>query len=201
MVDGGFTYGHLRVAQAPEIESVLKNILVRLKPTRVLEIGTFHGGLTIMLRDFLDVEGLADTIIRTYDTNEQVFLKNCVDHRTEVVTKNLFNQPYNNWANEESKTEISDFIQSGSPTLVMCDGGCKKCEFKIIAPLLKKGDVIMAHDYAPNKEYFEEHIKNKIWNWMEIQDSDVEDVVSEYGLSPYLQEETQKAVWMSKIKE
>jgi cephalosporin hydroxylase len=201
MIEGGYTYGHLRASQAKSVEEVMYKVVTELRPTKVLEIGTFHGGLTIMLRDFLDTGGLQNSIIRTYDTNEQVFLKKCVDKRTEIVTKNLFNKPYNGWKGPESEKEIKEFIDSGSPTLVLCDGGCKKWEFRLIAPLLKKGDVIMAHDYAPNREYFEEHIKGKIWDWLEIEDKHVADVVSEQNLSPYLQDLAQKAVWMSKIKE
>ena len=201
MIEGGFTYGHLRVAQAPTVESLMYKIMSMLRPTKVLEIGTFHGGLTIMLRDMLDTNGLNSSIIRTYDTNEQVFLKKCVDERTEIVTKNLFNKDYNGWKDPESEKEIKEFVDSGSPTLVLCDGGCKKWEFRLIAPLLKKGDVIMAHDYAPDREYFEEHIKGKIWDWLEIEDKNVADIVSEYNLVPYLQDIAQQSVWMSKIKQ
>ena len=66
---------------------------------------------------------------------------------------------------------------------------------------LKKGDIIMAHDYSPNSEYFEENINNKIWNWHEIKDTDIEDTVNECNLKPFMQEDFQKVVWVCKIKE
>ena len=58
----------------------------------------------------------------------------------------------------------------------------------------------MAHDYSPSTEYFEEHINNKIWNWHEIQDSDIQESVSEYSLEPFMQEDFQQVVWVCKIK-
>jgi len=35
----------------------------------------------------------------------------------------------------------------------------------------------MAHDYAPNREVFQSKYKDKIWNWMEICDDDIESSV------------------------
>ena len=201
MVNGGFAYGYLHIAQNPNVENVFKEILGHLRPTKVLEIGTMHGGLTLMIRDLLDSINCKDSIIRTYDIYEQEFLKPLVDNRVEVIRANIFEENYSNFKNSMSKREISDFIKSGKPTLVLCDGGCKKCEYRILSPLLKSGDVIMAHDYAPNLEYFNSHVKDKIWNWLEIQDSDIEESVKSCSLSPYFQELAQQAAWVCKIKE
>lgn len=201
MVNGGFAYGYLHIAQNPNVENVFKEILGHLRPTKVLEIGTMHGGLTLMVRDLLDSIDCKDSIIRTYDIYEQEFLKPLVDNRVEVIRANIFEENYSNFKNSMSKREISDFIKSGKPTLVLCDGGCKKCEYRILSRLLKSGDVIMAHDYAPNLEYFNNHVKDKIWNWLEIQDSDIEESVKLCSLSPYFQELAQQAAWVCKIKE
>ena len=201
MVSGGYIYSNLYMSQSKNAEEFFLKLLSKYKPSRILEIGTFHGGLTIMLRDLLDMIGLQETIIRTYDTAEQKFLKPSVDERTEVCTKNLFNYDYNNFKDEESKEEIRSFVNLDGPTLVLCDGGCKKCEFKLIAPLIKEADVIMAHDYAPNREYFEEKMQNIIWDWMEIQDSDIQKTVEEHSLQNYMSEEAIKAAWLCKIKE
>jgi hypothetical protein len=85
-------------------------------------------------------------------------------------------------------------------TIVMCDGGSKKNEMKILGKYLKPGDIIMAHDYAPTIEYFENFIYGKIWKWCEILDSDIENVVTEYNLEPYMKDEFQEVVWVCKIK-
>lgn len=201
MVDGGYAYGYLFMSQNKKAEHVFKELLNEIRPSRILEIGTFHGGLTLMLRDILDSYELYKNPIRTYDINNQEFLKPLVVNRqVEVITDNLFNSDYTDFANEHKKDELSSFIRQDGCSLVLCDGGCKKCEFNLIAPLLKADDVIMAHDYAPNNEYFEEHIRNKVWDWIEIQDEDIRVTVARYNLISFHEELTQQAVWCCKKK-
>jgi hypothetical protein len=106
-----------------------------------------------------------------------------------------------NFKDENSKNELLNIIGEPGVTLVLCDGGSKKNEFNLISPLLKTGDVIMAHDYAPNEVYFQEHIKNKLWNWLEIQDSDIDESCISNNLKPYMEDDFRKVVWVCKIKE
>jgi len=202
MYNGSFVYKNLMMSQNKNTPIFLNKLLAEKKPTRVLEIGTFHGALTLLLRDLLDINNLEDSVVRTYDTAIQKYLipKVTDEIKIEIFNKNIFNYNYNDFKDEESKEEIASFISSGSPTLVLCDGGCKRCEFNTISPLLKKGDIIMAHDYAPNKQYFDDHIHKKIWGWMEIQDRDVKDISERLNLQPYKQEEAQKAAWLCKIR-
>lgn len=201
MVEGGFAYGYLFMSQHKDSPRVFREFLEIARPSRILEIGTFHGGLTLLLRDILDEIGLANSIIRTYDINEQEFLKPLVvDRKVEVYTKNLFNDSYDDWHSEISKQEINDYINKEGTTIVLCDGGCKKCEFNLLAPLLKKNDIIMAHDYAPDNEYFEQYMKDKIWDWHEIKDSDIIKTSIENNLQPYLQELMQMVAWCSRRK-
>lgn len=201
MVEGGFAYGYLFMAQHPDVEKVFSDFLNSLKPSRILEIGTFHGGLTLLLRDLLDNIGLSDSPIWTYDIYDQEFLKPLiVDRNIQVYTTNLFNEDYSNWINIDSKNIINNFINSHGKSLILCDGGCKKCEFQLIAPLLKEDDIIMAHDYAPNNEYFERYMKDKIWNWHEIQDSDIKEICTKYNLIHYHQQQLQDIAWLCTIK-
>ena len=200
MVNGGFAYGYLHATQNPNVEEVFNKILGTLRPTKVLEIGTMHGGLTLMVRDILDKIECKESIIRTYDIYKQEFLIPLVDDRVEIKTKNIFNHDYSDFKNNYCKKEIKDFVKSGNPTLVLCDGGCKICEYNLIAPFLKEGDVIMAHDYAPSKAYFNSFVKGKLWDWLEIEEKDIKDTVIKYGLVPFHQETAQQAVWTCKIK-
>jgi hypothetical protein len=82
----------------------------------------------------------------------------------------------------------------------LCDGGCKKCEYNAIAPLLKNKDIIMAHDYSPNLEYFEQHMRDKIWNWMEINDNDINEISKKYNLVSFQQELLLNIAWNCKQK-
>lgn len=198
MVDGGFAYKCLFIAQHSDIYDVFTELISLIKPKRVLEIGTMHGGLTLMIRDILDSINLSTSIIRTYDINNQEFLKPLViNKQVEVFTQNLFNNNYSDWLNEISKQEIYNYIQQDGTSMVLCDGGCKKCEVNLINSLLKNQDIIMAHDYAPNENYFNKFIKGKIWDWMEIQDSDIDDPDS---LISYHQQLCQSVAWMCRQK-
>lgn len=201
MVNGGFAYGYLFMSQHPNTPKVMLEFLEKVKPSRILEIGTMHGGLTLCLRDIMDNIGLENNIIRTYDINDQEFLKPLiVNKNVEVYTKNLFNDHYNDFADDKSKQEMIDFIQQDDTTVVMCDGGCKKCEYNLLAPLLKNNDIIMAHDYSPNIEYFEQNMRDKIWNWMEINDSDILEVSSLYNLKPFYQDSLLNIAWNCRKK-
>lgn len=201
MVAGGYAYGYLFMSQNPFAQEMFSQLLAKVRPSRILEIGTFHGGLTLMLRDIMDNLQLNDSTIWTYDINDQEFLKPLVNNKNiKVLTKNLFNDNYTDWSDESNKQEIDEYINREGTSIILCDGGCKKCEFNLIAPLLKNNDIIMAHDYAPDEEYFNKNIKNKIWDWLEIQDSDIKKCILENNLYPYEQTLAQKAAWCCKIK-
>ena len=201
MVAGGYAYGYLFISQNQYAEQMFNILLDKIKPSRILEIGTFHGGLTLMLRDIMDKLQLDANPIWTYDINDQEFLKPLVTNRNiKVLTKNLFDDTYSNFIDNDAKSELTNFIQQDGLTLVLCDGGCKKCEFNLISSLLKYNDIIMAHDYAPNNDYFNKYVKNKVWDWLEIQDTDIEGSVLANSLLPYEQELAQKAAWCCKVK-
>lgn len=201
MINGGFAYGYLFIAQHKNIKNVLTKLIQDIKPSQILEIGTFHGGLTLMLSDILIEHNMTSTKIRTYDVENQEFLKPlCVDRNIEVFTTNIFTDDYTQFRNNESLESIKNFINQDGTTIVMCDGGCKKCEVNIISNLLKDGDIIMAHDYAPNEIFFNENMKDKIWNWHEIQDSDINNISLECNLKPYHQELLQSVAWMCRRK-
>jgi hypothetical protein len=200
MVSGGFAYGYLFMSQHLNTPEIFQKFLFDLKPQRILEIGTFHGGLTLLLRDILDNIGLNNAIIKTYDINNQEFLKPLVkDRKVKVETKNIFNDSYTDFVNQKEEIEISNFIKQPGVSLVMCDGGCKKCEYNLLAKFLKEGDVIMAHDYAPDEEYFQQYMKDKVWNWLEINDLDIDKTNTQYNLVPYLQDMMQSVAWCSRI--
>jgi len=199
-ISGYFSYKDLTTMQHQNVKEVFNQLIKTEKPSRVLEIGTSSGGLTLIIRDVLDENNLHNTIIRTYDVYDPVFLKEKTKNNSnvDIRVENIFNHMYNDLIDSE---DISNFIKGDGLTLVLCDGGSKKNEFKILSKFLKKGDIIMAHDYSPNEEFFLENIQGKIWNWLEIQDSDIEESVEEHGLEPFMSEEFRNIVWVCKKKE
>lgn len=200
MVDGGHAYKCLFMAQNYNVEEFFKTLFDEIRPKTVVEIGTFHGGLTLLMRDILDELLLISTNIITYDINDQKFLRPLVMNRNVTVrTHNLFSDDYTSFRNKDTEQEINSLLYTDR-CVVLCDGGCKKCEFNLISPLLKQNDVIMAHDYAPNEYVFNKDIKDKIWDWMEIEDSDVNDSCTKFNLIPFKQELAQQSAWLCRIK-
>jgi cephalosporin hydroxylase len=197
MVKGHFIYENLIISQHESIGSVFDKLIKQIKPKRILEIGTADGGLTLMLKDLLNDNGLNNSIIRTYDILEQTNLKNKNVDGIEIITKSPFNYPYSDL---EYPDEIKEFVQSEGTTLVLCDGGFKINEFILISQFLKVGDVIMAHDYVHDSDVFKKEIENKIWNWHEIQYSDISNACEINNLESYMLDEFKQVVWVCKMK-
>lgn len=200
-ITGWYPYKGTTTLQHEDIATPLKKLFETIKPSQVLEIGTSYGGLTLLVRDLLDEVGLKNTDFRSYDVMEtnRFHLEEAIKNGSKIDfrIKNIFNYPYSELVEVD---EIKELLHRPGPSIIMCDGGSKKNEFKILSPFLRPGDIIMAHDYSPSSEYFETHINNKVWNWHEIQDSDIQESVDQYTLEPFMQEEFQKVVWVCKIK-
>lgn len=200
-ITGWYPYKGTTTLQHEDIATPLKKLFETIKPSQVLEIGTSYGGLTLLVRDLLDEVGLKNTDFRSYDVMEtnRFHLEEAIKNGSKIDfrIKNIFNYPYSELVEVD---EIKELLHIPGPSIIMCDGGSKKNEFKILSPFLRPGDIIMAHDYSPSSEYFETHINNKVWNWHEIQDSDIQESVDQYTLEPFMQEEFQKVVWVCKIK-
>jgi cephalosporin hydroxylase len=202
-VTGWYTYKGTTTLQHEKIEEKLEKLFFTVKPSQVLEIGTSYGGLSLLIRDTLDKVGLTSSRFRTYDVMEtnRHWLEEAIKSGEDIDfrIKNVFNQPYSDLL-EEHVEEIREYIQKDGVTIVMCDGGSKRNEVNILSRFLKSGDVIMAHDYSPNSEYFETHINGKVWNWHEIEDAHIQEAVDKYSLESYLQEDFQEVVWVCKKK-
>jgi predicted O-methyltransferase YrrM len=199
-ISGFFTYKGLTIMQHESVQENFTKLINQIKPTKVLEIGTASGGLTLMIRDILDLNGFENTKLLTYDVYDPNYLRYHVNDgaKIDIKVETIFDDRYEEFENAQ---DAIDFVESEGVTLVLCDGGNKKNEFKLFSRHLKVGDIIMAHDYSPNLNYFEDNIKNKIWNWFEIQDSDINQSCEENNLVPFMEEEFRQIVWVCKIKE
>lgn len=194
-------YRGLAIEQHPYVIRHFTELLLKKTPKRIIEIGTFHGGLTMILKDILNNLSLNDTKIFTYDINPNNYLVDMVSqnkiNNLYIYKHNLFSDNYLNLIDKNIQKDIAD----EGTTILLCDGGCKRCEFNLLSRYLKAGDIIMAHDYAPNSTYFEQHMLDKNWNWHEIQDSDIKDSCERYNLKPYMREEFLSVAWACFMKE
>lgn len=187
-------YGTWGAQQNPNTFEVFFNFIKEIKPSRILEIGTSIGGLTQFLNHTINSLNI-DCNILTFDINELSWYDNMRSEGIDVKIQNIFSNNY-------SKVEefVIEYIRGEGITIVLCDGGNKIGEFNLLSNFLKSGDFILAHDYAKNYETFNTEIKNKIWNWCEIMDTDINEAVNRNNLVNYNQETFNKIVWVCKRK-
>jgi cephalosporin hydroxylase len=180
--------------QSHNVYQVFYDFILEVKPNRILEIGTALGGFTEFLKIITDELNL-DTKILSYDISERQWYHQMIEKGIDVRVENIFNE---DWTGV--KQEVVDFVQQDGTTIVLCDGGWKIGEFKIFSKLIKEGDYILAHDYSTSKEIYESEIKDKIWNWCEITEEDIEESVISNNLKSYNQDKFSQAVWVCKVK-
>lgn len=193
-----FSYKGLSIEQNPDVYYPFLRLLETVRPDRILEIGTFSGGFTLFIRDILNNIGLEKTLINTYDINKS-YLPNDIKN-LNVYTENLFNDDYSDFVSDDIEGYIRDYIKQNGKTLILCDGGNKKNEFNLLCKFLKPDDIIMAHDYSYNYDFFNKNIAKKYWNWLEIEDKDIDTSCEIYNLKPYMQDSFINVAWVCKIK-
>jgi hypothetical protein len=174
---------------------VFYDFLKKIKPVRILEIGTAMGGFTQFLKWVSD-EINHPIHILSYDVIEYNWYKDIIAQGIDVKIENVFSQNY-----DSVQSKVIDFIQGDGVTVVLCDGGYKIGEFNILSKYLKHGDFIMAHDYAENREIFEEKVNGKIWNWFEISDENINQSCVDNNLVIYEKETFENVVWTCRQKQ
>lgn len=108
-------------------------------PQRIIELGTYNGGFTIALGLHAWNIGCQ---IDTYDRMEAP----SVAFRPIAQALGIRFHQGDIW---EQIPDIIELIRQPGVSYVLCDGGDKAREVQTLAPHLKVGDVIAAHDYMP----------------------------------------------------
>ena len=189
------TYDGWGAQQNPNAFEVFYNFLNEIKPLRILEIGTSLGGFTSFLNYATKRLNIPCNIL-SYDIHFKDWYNDMINEGIDVRVENVFNHHYT-----EVKQEVIDSIQQDGMTLILCDGGSKIHEFKILSNYMKNNDFIMAHDYSQNKETFKENVYMKIWNWHEIEDKDIQEACEKNNLISYNQEIFNTIAWVCKVKQ
>ena len=197
MVRGHTNYKGYTAQQHDDFYPVIKKFLEEVKPSRVLEIGTAGGGFILAVREILNEIGLSHVPVKTFDVVESHYYDELRKSNIEINIENIFDHPYLNLIKPE---RIVPYIQEEGTTIVFCDGGHKVGEFNSIAPHIKKGDYILAHDYIDTWENYQENFKDKIWNWCEVEEKYIQDISVKENLEFYNKEDFGKIVWVCKIK-
>lgn len=180
--------------QSHDAYEVFYEFLKEIKPKQILEIGTALGGFTNFLKLCINDLDLPTKIL-SYDIYERSWYKDMVESGIDVRVEDVFD-----FVALTVKQEVINFIKQEGVTIVLCDGGWKIGEFKILSEHIKHGDFILAHDYAENKQVFESNIRDKVWNWHEVQDSDIREESDRYNLEIYKKETFENIAWTCRIK-
>lgn len=197
MVRGHTEYKGYTAQQVDNFYPTIRKFLEEVRPSRVLEIGTAGGGFILAVREILNEIGLQDTPVRTFDVIESPYYEKLRTFNIEINIENIFDHAYLNLVKPE---RIVPYIQQEGTTVVFCDGGHKVGEFNSIAPHIKKGDYILAHDYIDTWENYQTNFKEKIWDWCEVEEKYIEKISLSENLEFYNKDEFDKVVWVCKIK-
>ena len=161
----GFDLNGIKTQQRKEVFDIFPPFLKKEMFGKVLEIGTHHGGFSSYL---YELSKTYDFIFKTYDIGDYL------TSVRKVYEKVPFDFTQTDVWDGEGKHNIIEEISDDNKCLVLIDGGDKNKEYNIYAPFLKLGDIIMTHDYAPNRKYFNNHIFKKKWLYLESWDEKLE---------------------------
>ena len=131
-----------------------EDFLREQQPKRIIELGTASGGFSLYL--YMSALNL-NADFETYDINPPVSLP--------VMEVLPFKKTFFQLDIFKNIKNIGGNINQPGQTILFCDNGKKIEEFKALAPFLKIGDIIGAHD----------------WN-TEIKDTDVQETIDKFNL-------------------
>lgn len=184
--------------QHKNFQDVFKVFFNRIKPTTVVEIGIGQGATSLALNRILKEIGHVYQMI-SYELHPQGWYSMLSNEGIKVRICNLFTDDYKN-LRDSNREEIVSNLQRPGITVLMCDGGLKQMEVNLLTDFLKPGDFIMAHDYCRDKDFFEQSINKRIWNWCEITDEDIIETLKRNKCIDFMSEEFQNVAWMCRQK-
>jgi len=138
--------GFIAEQSEPGINVIEKILKENTDILRVIELGTGHGGMSLFLGSFIcDRAGRVLTIdrVRLMDGGYDLWIQSAQKYNVSFLQKDVF-EP-------DTVKDVSNFI-AGHRALIFCDNGEKKREVAVYAEILKKGDLLLAHDY--NGEFY-----------------------------------------------
>lgn len=188
-------FKHYAAQQNHNAYRVFYNFIKEVAPAQILEIGTALGGFTDFLNEVRESLKL-NTKILSYDIYDKPWYDEMREKGIDIRVESIFL----NEKEDSFREETINFIKNSGTTIVLCDGGHKIREFNVCAEYLKPGDFMLAHDYAKDSKTFEEVINQKIWNWHEIEEKDIEESCIKYNLRDYNQIIFNNVAWVCKQK-
>lgn len=156
------SYQGIMVQQRPNAVPFLIDFINHNQIEQVVEIGTGYGGLTRALLDYTSARVVSVDIedksaeLKFYSPRILRLIGDCQSNEITSIVGDL-----------------SKDVPAGR-SLFLIDGGLKMQEFNHYSELLKAGDFIFVHDFAPSSDEFEHLKTNNIWLWHEADESQLE---------------------------
>lgn len=191
---GAIDYCGLSAQQHPQALPLFRSFFAAHKDIDlVLEIGAGNGGFAAFLKDEADKIGAKFV---TYETDPA---RLALYAHAEFVRRNIDVRVIDALSAAGKQSILAELANS-KRALILCDGGNKIVEFNTFAPHVRPGDIMMAHDYAPNAAVFQTEYVHKIWNWLEIDDESTIAARDAANLVPY-HIEFNSAAWLCVVKQ
>lgn len=180
-------YKNFLACQRPETFEIFSKFIKEEMPHLIIEIGSCFGGLSYCL---YDIAKIINATFITFDIvkNDSLSLLETTEPNIDIRIENIFDNNYN------LLPEYVKYIQSFSePILILCDGGNKKEEYKAFSRILKKNDILMAHDFSYNQETFE---TSSVWGWKEIDENDIINSMKDHIFYYYKMDVFSQIAWV-----
>lgn len=211
---GEFQFFGLPMSQVPKAVMYISNLLQLVKPTKILEFGTGRGGLSFLLGTYAVLKNIQ---FKTYD---QRFPQEQFELNIPPIP--LLNKYYYDFLNnffikkdlreKQARDQIAEEIKNTQGNIIIFCDALKIVEFSEFSPLLKKGDVILVHDYAEeyNGEKWKKVILESGWSapqesWLE-RDVEIEGVLNmkqiaeKYDIDYNILSDMENVIWFCGVK-
>lgn len=130
------TYEDIKIKQSNDIFRTFPILLENGHFSRILEIGTYMGGLSYLINKIVpEVEYVG------YEIDPTIIHSKASHLNIKPV------------AFQHDLAYIREYVSREGRCLILCDGGNKVLEFETISPWLKENDVIMTHDYLDDMKH------------------------------------------------
>ena len=177
-----------KASQKSDIISYFCNFLNKESFDIIIELGTFTGGLSIVLNEIIK-KNQFKTKIYTFDIAKK-FNKNVEEYYKENNIQFLIGSCFSE--------EIIDYIKNlikNKRVCLLCDNGNKVNEFSIYSKIISEKDFIMAHDYKNdlNPTFCD-------WKWHEIKFSQIKNYIEENNLKIYKDINFEEVAWCCYFK-
>jgi predicted O-methyltransferase YrrM len=190
-VTGSWTFCGAKMAQNELVMPMFRILLSKIStPLRIIELGTYQGALTW----FLYQVAPKGTDIRTFDVKEQVpVLMRSGFKKAGILYSNT--DVFLTYGRHEEPVLERLLRDTSVTTMLLCDNGNKVKEVNTFAPFMKKGDIIMCHDYAFSAQESHDELYGRYWNHCEVRYDQIGETLQEQSFEEYERELTKYAAW------